>query len=88
LGNLGRNVLRGPGLVVLNLALDRTFYKRERQSFHLRGEVFNALNHPNFQLPSGTGLFDGTGARLGSAGQITATTTSSRQIQLSARYAF
>jgi hypothetical protein len=88
LGNLGRNVLRGPGLLMLNLALDRTIYKREKHSFHLRGEVFNALNHPNFQLPSGTGLFDSTGARLGGAGQITATTTSSRQIQLAARYSF
>jgi hypothetical protein len=88
LGNLGRNVLSGPGLVTLNLALDRTFWRREKQSFLVRGEVFNLANHPNFQMPSGTSLFDSTGARLGGVGQITATTTSSRQIQLSARYSF
>ncbi|MGD0580684.1 MAG: hypothetical protein ABSC08_17370, partial [Bryobacteraceae bacterium] len=87
-GNLGRNVLRGPGLVILNLALDRTFWKREKQSFRLRGEAFNVANHPNLQIPSGTGLFDSTGARLGGVGQITDTTTSSRQIQLSARFEF
>jgi hypothetical protein len=88
LGNLGRNVLRGPGLVMLNLAMDRTFWKRETRSVRLRGEVFNVANHPNFQMPSGTSLFDSTGARLGGVGQITTTTTSSRQIQLSARYSF
>jgi len=88
LGNLGRNVLRGPGLVMLSAALDRTFWKRENQSLRLRAEVFNVMNHPNFQIPSGTSLFDSTGARLGGAGQITATTTSSRQIQFSARYSF
>jgi hypothetical protein len=88
LGNLGRNVLLGPGLVMLNLAADRTFWKRENQSFRLRGEMFNVVNHPNFQMPSGTGLFDSTGGRLGGVGEITATTTTSRQIQLSARYTF
>jgi hypothetical protein len=88
LGNLGRNVISGPGQVMVNLALDRTFWKREKQSFRLRGEVFNVANHPNFQMPSGISLFDSTGARLGGVGQITTTTTSSRQIQLSARYSF
>jgi hypothetical protein len=54
----------------------------------VRGEAFNIANRPNFQMPSGTSLFDSTGARLGGVGQITATTTSSRQIQLSARFSF
>jgi len=88
LGNLGRNVLSGPGLAMVNLALDRTFWKRESQSVRLRAEVFNVANHPNFQIPSGTSLFDSTGGRVGGVGQITTTTTSSRQIQLSARYSF
>ncbi len=88
LGNLGRDVLSGPGLINFNLALDRTFWKRENQSVRIRVEAFNVANRPNFQIPSGTSLFDSTGARLGGVGQITATTTSSRQIQLSARYWF
>jgi Carboxypeptidase regulatory-like domain len=87
-GNLGRNVLFGPGLVALNLSLDRVLWKRENQTLLLRGEVFNVANHPNFQIPSGTSLYDSTGASLGGVGQITATTTTSRQIQLSARYSF
>jgi len=88
LGNLGRNVLLGPGLVMLNLALDRTFRMSEKHVVQLRAEAFNIANHPNFQIPSGTTLFDSTGARLGGVGQITATTTSSRQIQVSAHYSF
>jgi len=88
MGNLGRNALLGPGLVILNLGLDRTFFVREKQSFQIRAEAFNIANHPNFQIPSGTSLFDSTGGRLGGVGAITTTTTSSRQIQLSARYSF
>jgi hypothetical protein len=87
-GNLGRNVLSGPALFIGSFALDRTVWKKESRALLLRGEVFNAANHPNFQVPSGTALFDSTGARLGTAGQITSTTTSSRQIQVSVRLAF
>jgi hypothetical protein len=87
-GNLGRNVFTGPGLVMVSLALERDFLKAERHALRIRVEGFNVVNHPNFQIPSGIGLFDSTGARLGTAGQITATTTSSRQLQLSARYTF
>jgi hypothetical protein len=87
-GNLGRNVLTGPGLVMVSLALERDFLKTEKRALRIRVEDFNVANHPNFQIPSGIGLFDSTGARLGTAGQITTTTTSSRQLQLSARYTF
>lgn len=87
-GNVGRNILRGPGLVILNLGADKIVWKRERQSLRFRGEIFNVGNHPNFQIPATTALFDSTGNRLGGVGQITATTTSSRQIQLSLRYSF
>jgi hypothetical protein len=87
-GDLGRNVLNGPGLVIVSSALQRNVWKSENRAVRLRAEVFNIVNHPNFQVPSGIELFDSTGARLGTAGQITVTTTSSRQIQLSARLTF
>jgi hypothetical protein len=87
-GNLGRNVFTGPGLAIVSLALERDFLMVEKRALRIRVEGFNVANHPNFQIPSGIGLFDSTGARLGTAGQITATTTSSRQLQLSAWYTF
>jgi hypothetical protein len=88
LGDLGRNVLTGPGLVIVSLALQREFLKAERRALRIRAEGFNVANHPNFQVPSGTALYNSSGALLGTAGQITATTTSSRLLQLSARYSF
>ena len=87
-GNLGRNTLAGPGLVDMDLAVHKTLWARERSRITLRVEMFNAANHPNFQIPSGVSLFGSTGARVGSAGQITQTTTTSRQLQLALRASF
>ena len=87
-GNLGRNVFDGPGLVDVDLALHKIFWKTERQSVRLRVEAFNVANHPNFQIPSGLALFNSDLSRVGSAGQITATTTTSRQIQLALKWMF
>jgi hypothetical protein len=50
-GNSGRNILDGPGLDAINLALYRNFALRERYRLQFRWEAFNALNHPNFSLP-------------------------------------
>ncbi|MCL6545362.1 MAG: carboxypeptidase regulatory-like domain-containing protein [Bryobacteraceae bacterium] len=87
-GNLGRNSLQGPGLAVVDAALHKVLWRTERQSVRFRAETFNLTNHPNFQVPSVRALFDSSLNRVGSAGQITATTTSSRQIQLALRYEF
>jgi len=88
LGDLGRNSLTGPGLVTLDMALQKVITLKERHALTLRIEAFNILNHPNFQLPSSLALFNSNGTRIGSAGQITATSTSSRQLQVAVRYAF
>ncbi|MBZ5609072.1 MAG: TonB-dependent receptor [Acidobacteriia bacterium] len=87
-GNLGRNTLTGPGLVDLDLAVHRTLWAREQRQVNLRVEMFNVANHPNFQIPSGLKLFGSTGQPVASAGQITQTTTTSRQIQLAIRASF
>ncbi len=88
LGNLGRGTLRGPGLFVLDVALHKTLYQSDARRVELRGEAFNLLNHPNFQVPVGRALFTSRGGRIGSAGRITSTTTSARQIQLAFRVEF
>jgi hypothetical protein len=51
-GNAGHDSLRGPGYFDVDLALSREFKMRERVSLAVRGEAFNALNHPNFGLPN------------------------------------
>ena len=53
-GNSGRNILRAPGLVNLDLGLSREFAFHERFRLHFRAEAFNLANHPNFGLPNRT----------------------------------
>jgi hypothetical protein len=89
LGNSGRNIAIGPGLLDLDLAAYKSFpIHGISQTFQaeLRVEAFNVLNHPNFALPlSNTAVFNQAGQPLANAGLITSTQTSSRQIQLGIR---
>ena len=50
-GSSGRNILTGPGLFSLDLAVSRRFRVREAGSISLDAEVFNVLNHTQFDLP-------------------------------------
>ena len=87
-GNLGRGVLTGPGLFVMDWGLQKAVWQREGQALRLRLEMFNATNHPNFNIPTELRLFNTSLGRLGAAGRITTTITPSRQIQLAARWTF
>jgi hypothetical protein len=85
-GNLGRGVYRGPGLADLDVSLFKTTKITERTSLQFRAEFFNALNHANFGTPNAT-VFAGA-AFNPSAGLITATATTSRQIQFGLKLVF
>ena len=50
-GDAGRNIVIGPGLANLDLSLQKAWSIRENQSIQFRWDLFNALNHPNFNLP-------------------------------------
>jgi Carboxypeptidase regulatory-like domain/TonB-dependent Receptor Plug Domain/TonB dependent receptor len=52
IGSLGRDVVRAPGQLDLNVAVGRVFVLRERLQFTIRMEAYNALNHTNFQAPA------------------------------------
>ena len=81
IGNAGRNVLIGPGIANLDSSLFKNFGP-ERFHAQFRAEFFNVLNHTNFASPLNfTSLFSASGAPISAAGTITATTTTSRQIQ-------
>ena len=84
LGNSGRNTITGPGIGTLDVSLFKMIHlpgELDQFDIQFRAELFNALNHPNFALPSNTDVFDAAGAATGSAGLLTATSTSARQIQ-------
>jgi Carboxypeptidase regulatory-like domain/TonB-dependent Receptor Plug Domain/TonB dependent receptor len=70
---LARNVLRGPSLINLDIALAKTTDITERVKLELRVEYFNALNHPEFAQPT---VADGA-SNIDSPtfGQITSTGT-------------
>jgi hypothetical protein len=50
-GNVGRNVLRGPGQSNVDIAVTRRFPFRESSSVELRSEFFNLFNQVNFSNP-------------------------------------
>jgi hypothetical protein len=85
IGDSGRNVLIGPGMVNADFSVLRNIpIPRISESFRVqwRAELFNAFNHPNFLPPlDNLNLFDATGRPIGSAGLLDATATPSRQIQ-------
>jgi hypothetical protein len=52
MGNSGRNILDGPGMIALNVSLMKKFRIREKDFVQFRGEAFNLTNHPNFHQPN------------------------------------
>jgi hypothetical protein len=85
-GNLGRGVYNGPGLANVDASLFKNTVIRERVSLQFRAEFFNLLNRANFATPNAT-VFSG-GAISPSAGLITTTDTTSRQIQFGLKLLF
>jgi len=85
-GNLGRETLTGPGLVDVDLSLFKNTVITERTNLQFRAEVFNVLNRSNYGPPNTTVFSSGTVSP--SAGLITTTATSPRQIQLGLKLIF
>jgi len=67
-GNMGRNVLRGPGINNWDFSIQKDFKFMENKSIEFRGEFFNAFNHVQFLSPT---FQDGTQGGDGLFGQIT-----------------
>jgi outer membrane receptor protein involved in Fe transport len=92
-GNAPRNSVIGPGLVAVDLSLVKNVGMGGTRHLELRLEAFNLLNRANFAVPSGRVAFtgvnaDGTPAIAPTWGRITSTVTTSRQIQLGAKFVF
>jgi hypothetical protein len=88
-GALGRNTLIGPGMVNIDLSLGKSFRLGEQRALQFRAEVFNLANHPNFAVPSGQVAFTNAQSAVApTAGRITSTVTTSRQIQLGVKLTF
>jgi len=84
-GNLGRNTVIGPGISNLDFSLFKNNPVRsisENFNVQFRAEFFNVFNRANFSSPTDNRtIFDQNGTPIPSAGLITSTQTTSRQIQ-------
>jgi hypothetical protein len=80
-GNAGRNILQGPGLATTDLSLAKKISLTERLNLQFRTEAFNIFNHTNFNTPNPVVYAAQTGGPSPTAGVITSTSTTSRQIQ-------
>jgi hypothetical protein len=95
-GNVGRDTLTGPGLTELDLALAKSTTIHERLRAQFRAEFFNVLNHSNFTTPNAVVFSSGAtpktptvaAAASPTAGVISATATTSRQIQFGLKLLF
>ena len=83
-GNLGRDTLIGPGLATWDFSVLKDLRLRETLRLQFRAELFNLLNHANFNTPNAV-VFTPSGVSP-TAGLITATSTSSRQIQFGVKF--
>jgi hypothetical protein len=79
-------VYSGPGLANVDVSLFKAFAFTERIHLQFRAEAFNVLNHANFAQPNTT-TFNGATAS-GTAGLISTTVTTSRQMQLGLKLVF
>jgi hypothetical protein len=80
-GNTPRNRIYNPGQYQWDAAFFKNVKVRGTQTVQFRTEIFNFLNHPNWNGPS----TDPTSATFG---RITSKDGSRRDIQLSLRYLF
>ena len=90
LGNGRRNSVVGPGLVNLDMSLFKNNYVRrisEQFNVQFRVEVFNILNHTNFNPPTANSqAFNGDGSTGGlTPGLLDTTATTSRQVQFAVK---
>ena len=80
-GNLGRNVLFGPGLYNVDFSAFKNFRIRERATVQFRAEFFNLLNTPAFSNPNAT-------ITNSNFGTITSTKNDNRDIQFALKLLF
>jgi len=89
-GTSGRNIMSGPGLFALNLALSKHFKVSERFDLELRAETFNFTNTPEFSNPQGSLTSSTFGYVTGTVGSGTGVngTGGGRAMQLGVRITF
>lgn len=87
-GNASRNSLVGPGFANLDASLRKNTAIAEGLNLQFRAEFFNVLNHTNFGTPNEV-VYSAAGTTPSpTAGVITSTAATSRQIQFGLKLLF
>lgn len=87
-GNVHRDSLEGPSLSEVDFSALKDTAIREGVRLQLRAEFFNLLNHTNLLTPNEVVYTSATSGISPTAGVVTATSTTSRQIQFGAKVVF
>jgi hypothetical protein len=87
-GNVKRDSLTGPRLSELDFSAVKDSQIREGLGLQFRAEFFNVLNHTNLLTPNEVVYTSATSGISPTAGVVTATSTTSRQIQFGAKLQF
>lgn len=98
LGNVGRNVLRGPGQSNVDFSVIKRFPLGESKNLEVRAEFFNLFNHVNFANPINnlsavptTSIDPNTGRIVGDPGdfgRIVSTSNNPRLVQFAVKLNF
>ncbi|HUH63697.1 MAG TPA: carboxypeptidase-like regulatory domain-containing protein [Terracidiphilus sp.] len=95
-GNASRDSLSGPGLDDVDLSVAKNAKIHERLQAQFRAEYFNLLNHTNYTTPNAIVFSSGptpaspaaSAAFSPTTGAMTATATTSRQLQFAVKFLF
>ena len=88
LGNVEPLAFLSPSTWSTDASLRRVIKIRESMDVQLTADVFNIFNRTNLAPPALVNVFTGAGAINSTAGQITRTIGSSRQMQFGGRFSF
>jgi hypothetical protein len=80
-GDAGRNVLTGPGLATTDSSLAKNMPLNEKLRLQFRVEFFNLFNRANFGTPNAVVFSSASATPSPTAGVISSTATTSRQVQ-------
>lgn len=80
-GNVGRNVLRGPAQSNIDVSISKRFALTESSALEFRADFFNLLNHPNRDSP----VSDFSSAEFG---KVVSFSSSPRVLQFALKLAF
>jgi hypothetical protein len=87
-GNASRNLVIGPRYVDLDLSLQRDFTVVHEDKLEFRFDLFNSLNHPNFNLPGRIASFNSEGAQASPTFGAITSAQDPRELQFGIKFLF